>query len=61
MSSQDNRLPQEASSPIVVGPVKNNIAESQDKVFKIAVNTMFRAFKNDMNKFFNEVCGKTSD
>lgn len=42
----------EASKLIVIGPKKSNLADTQDKDFKIAM--MFKDLKGTMNKCFNE-------
>lgn len=43
------------SNPIAKGPEKHNIAEAQDRDFKIAIKYMFNDLKEDLNKSFNEV------
>lgn len=55
MNSQDNKPPPEASNPIAKGSEKHNIAEAQDRDFKIAIRYMFNDLKEDLNKSFNEV------
>lgn len=41
MNSQDNKPPPEASNPIAKCSEKHNIAEAQDRDFKIAIRYMF--------------------
>lgn len=42
----------EASKLIVIGPKKSNLADTQDKDFKIAM--MFKDLKGNINKCFSE-------
>lgn len=52
--------PLETSNPITVGPEKCNIADAQDKDLKIAIMTMFKLLKKDMNKYNKDIY-KTSN
>lgn len=44
----------EASNPIKIGHKKFNLAEAQDKNFKITVMNMFTDLKMYLDKCFNE-------
>lgn len=54
MKNQDNKYPPEATNPIVLGSKESILAEVQDKDFKIAVMSMFRDLKDNVNKWLNE-------
>ena len=47
--------PLEARNSATVGPKKCNIAEAQDKNFKIAIMNMLVVFKEEMNKFIKSI------
>jgi hypothetical protein len=47
----------EASYPIAKGPEEYNIAEAQDKDFKIAIMKMLSDLKQGVNKTLNEIHG----
>lgn len=51
---QDSGLPPEASNPTAVFPEKRNLDETQNMDFKLAIMTMFKDLKDDMNKYLNE-------
>lgn len=55
MNDQDNKPSPEASNPTAEDPEKSNIAEAQDRDFKIAIRNMFNDLKKDLNKSLNEV------
>lgn len=52
---QDNVSPPEASDPLIVDSEKCHRVEAKDKELKIAITSMFKALKEDMNKFLNDV------
>lgn len=54
MNNQDSTPPPEPSNRITEEPEKDNIAEAQDKDFKMAVMNMFRDLREVVNKFFKE-------
>lgn len=54
-NTQDNMTPPEPSNYTKAGPKKCNLAEAQDKDFKITAMNMFKDLKVDMNKPPNEV------
>lgn len=54
MNSPDNTPPPEASDPTTVNPEKCNLAEAQDKGFKVAILNMCKKLKEDVNKCLNE-------
>lgn len=54
-SNQDNRPPSELNNPTVAGPEKFNMVETQSKVFKIVTMNISEDFKDEMNKFINEI------
>lgn len=45
----------EASDPLRVDSEKYHRVEAKDKELKIAITNMFKALKEDMNKFLNDV------
>lgn len=45
MNSQDNMPSPEASNPIATCPEKSNLAETQDKDFKIRIVNIFKDLK----------------
>lgn len=47
--------PLEASNPITVDPEKCNVADAQDKDFRIAIMNMFKLLKKNMNKYNKEI------
>lgn len=59
MNKQDNMSSPEARNHIIIGPEKSNLAESQDKILKIAVMGIFKDLKEDMNKYLCEDCENT--
>lgn len=52
---QDNVSPPEASDPLRVDSEKCHRVEAKDKELKIAIMSMFKALKEDMNKLLNDV------
>lgn len=53
---QDNMPPLEPSNPTTVSPEKCNVAETQDKDFKIVIMNMYKEHKENVSKSFKEVC-----
>lgn len=51
----------EPSNPTTLWPEKCNIAESQDKNFKIAIMDMIKVCKEDINKSINEIYENTNN
>ena len=49
--------PTELHNLSIIGPEKHELAK-QDKNFKIAIMSMFKDRKEDMNASLNEVCKK---
>lgn len=45
----------EDSNHTVIGPEKSNLAEAQDKDFKVSIMNMFNNLEKDGNKCLNEV------
>lgn len=58
MNSQENIPLPEASNPIGIGPEKSNLAEAEDKDFKI-VRNMVQYLKEVMNKCLTKDCENT--
>ena len=50
MIKQDNTSSPEASTPIIIDPEKNNLAEAQDKILKLAITSLLKDLNEDMNK-----------
>ena len=46
--------PLESSNPTIVGPEKCNVAEAQDKDFKVPTINMFKDLEEDTKKCLNE-------
>lgn len=53
MKNQDNMSPSKTNTLIAILPEKSNLAEAQDKDFKIAIMTVFKVLKEAMNKYLN--------
>lgn len=45
---------QEVRKPITIGPDLSNLVKVQNKNFQIGIVNMFKDFKEDMNKCFND-------
>ena len=50
----------EASNFMVIGPKQCNLAEAQDKDFKIAIMNMLKDLKEEINKSANEIYENTN-
>lgn len=53
ISNQDNMSCPEISTPIVIFPEKDNLADTQDNDFKIAIIKMLKELKENKNKCLN--------
>lgn len=60
-NNQDNMHPPKPSNLTIVGPEKCNIAEEQDKDFKITIRKIFNILKENMNKSPNETYENTDE
>lgn len=47
-------LSPEISAPIVMFPEKDNLTDTQDNDFKIAIIKMLKKFKENKNKYLNK-------
>jgi hypothetical protein len=54
MKSLDNMPLLESSNLTVTGPEKSNLAEAQDKDFKVPTINMFKDLEEDTKKCLNE-------
>lgn len=57
IGGQNNMLPPEPRNPSTEDPEKCNTAETQDKEFKTSSITMFKGFKDNTDKSYDDVYG----